>query len=38
MFIGANPNGNAAFLNGYIQRIAYYPTRLPNSTLQGLTA
>jgi hypothetical protein len=25
-------------LNGWIRRIAYYPTRLPNATLQGLTA
>jgi hypothetical protein len=24
--------------NGWIKRIAYYPTRLPNATLQGLTA
>lgn len=24
--------------NGHIQRIAYYPTRLPNTTLQALTA
>jgi hypothetical protein len=26
------------YLNGYIRRFAYYPTRLPNSTLQALTA
>jgi hypothetical protein len=26
------------FINGYIRRIAYYPVRLPNSTLQALTA
>ena len=25
------------FVNGYIQRISYYPVRLPNSTLQALT-
>jgi hypothetical protein len=25
-------------INGWIRRIAYYPTRLPNATLQGLTA
>jgi hypothetical protein len=25
-------------LNGHIQSIKYYPTRLPNGTLQGLTA
>ena len=37
MFIGANPNGNASFLNGYIQRITYYPARLVNAQLQALT-
>lgn len=26
------------YLNGYIRRISYYPVRLPNSTLQALTA
>jgi hypothetical protein len=26
------------YLNGHIQSIKYYPTRLPNGTLQGLTA
>jgi hypothetical protein len=25
-------------LNGYVQRLSYYPTRLPDSTLQALTA
>lgn len=25
-------------LNGYIRSFSYYPTRLPNSTLQGLTS
>jgi hypothetical protein len=30
--VGAN------YLNGWIRRIAYYPTRLPDTTLQGLTA
>ena len=28
----------AAPLNGYLQRVAYYPTRLPNADLQALTA
>lgn len=36
MQIGQGPN--SAVLNGYIQRITYYPTRLPNATLQALTA
>jgi len=35
--IGNRADG-ARNLNGYIQRIAYYPTRLPNGTLQALTA
>jgi hypothetical protein len=30
--------GISGHLNGWIRRIAYYPTRLPNATLQGLTA
>lgn len=29
---------SASFLNGHIRRIAFYPTRLPNATLQALTA
>jgi hypothetical protein len=38
MFIGqAETTAAATMLNGYIQRIAYYPVRLPNSTLQALT-
>lgn len=28
----------SGILNGHIQRIAYYPSRLPNTTLQALTA
>jgi hypothetical protein len=35
---GSNHDGTGGFLNGYIRRIAYYPVRLPNSTLQALTA
>lgn len=39
MFIGqAETTAAATMLNGYIQRISYYPVRLPNSTLQALTA
>jgi hypothetical protein len=30
--------GASQFCNGWIRRIAYYPTRLPNATLQALTA
>jgi hypothetical protein len=36
--LGIGLTGTQNFLNGYIQRIAYYPVRLPNSTLQALTA
>lgn len=36
LYIGTN--GAAAYTNSYIQRISYYPVRLPNSTLQALTA
>jgi hypothetical protein len=35
MFIGCI-NGSS-FLNGWMQRVSYYPTRLANSTLQVLT-
>jgi hypothetical protein len=39
MNIGANTAGTAAsYLNGTIRRIAFYPQRLPNTTLQALTA
>lgn len=34
--IGANLT--SSFLNGHIRQIAYYNTRLPNATLQALTA
>jgi hypothetical protein len=37
MFIGSNLSGTG-FVNGTISRISFYPTRLPNSTLQALTA
>jgi uncharacterized protein involved in outer membrane biogenesis len=37
LILGARPAG-ANNLNGHIQSIKYYPTRLPNGTLQGLTA
>ena len=36
MNIGASGVGTVG-LNGTIRRIAYYPTRLPNTTLQALT-
>jgi hypothetical protein len=36
LFIGTN--GVAQYSNSYISRIAYYPVRLANTTLQALTA
>lgn len=33
-----NTSNSTGQISGYIQRIAYYPTRLPNATLQALTA
>ena len=35
MTLGSRAGGN--FLNGHIQAVSYYQTRLPNATLQGLT-
>jgi hypothetical protein len=37
LIIGARP-GSSLILNGHIQRITYYNTRLPNAQLQALTA
>jgi len=37
MFIGSRV-GNAEYLNGTIKRIAYYPRRLSNAELRGITA
>lgn len=36
--IGSNYNGSGGFLNGHLRSLSYYNTRLPNSTLQALTA
>lgn len=35
--LGRDNVGSAEFLNGWLQRISYYPVRLSNSTLQALT-
>lgn len=37
MLIGAT-RANAEVINGHIRRLRYYPKRLPNATLQALTA
>lgn len=36
--VGSSPIATTNFLNGHIRQIAYYNTRLPNATLQALTA
>jgi hypothetical protein len=36
--IGVGTGGVASFMNGWIRRIAYYPSRLSNATLEALTA
>ena len=37
VFIGSR-TGSTLFLNGHIKRIAYFPRRLANAELQGVTA
>lgn len=37
MFIG-NSIGSTSFWNGWLNSIRYYPTRLPNASLQSITA
>lgn len=37
LFLGANAGGTVN-LNGWLRRLNYYPTRLPNATLQALSA
>jgi hypothetical protein len=37
MYIGANHNG-AGQWNGWVSRVSYFPRRLSNSELQGITA
>ena len=37
MSIGLSPWGNDNEINGYIKKIAFYPKRLPNATLQAMT-
>jgi hypothetical protein len=37
LYIGADSDGASNFLNGTIKKLAYYPKRLTNAELQGLT-
>jgi hypothetical protein len=36
--LGSNAAADDGFLNGYLQRVIYYPKRLTNSELQALTS
>ena len=36
--IGRKSDSDARFLDGHIKRIAYFPTRLPDATLQSITS
>ena len=38
LFLGSYTMSGVGNINGTIKKIAYYPVRLPNSTLQALTA
>jgi hypothetical protein len=38
LYIGGNGGLATNFLNGHIRRIAYYPRRLANAELQGITS
>jgi hypothetical protein len=38
LFLGVNAVGNSAFLNGTIRKIAFWPKRVSNAELQGLTS
>jgi hypothetical protein len=38
LYIGANHDGTALFLNGTIKKIAYYSLRISNAQLQALTS
>jgi hypothetical protein len=37
-FAIGNGGSSGAYFNGHIRSISYYPTRLPNATLQSITA
>jgi hypothetical protein len=36
--LGCSESTSAAFLNGWLRRVTYYPTRLPDSTMRALTS
>jgi len=38
LVIGANGAANGGFFNGTLRRLCFWPTRLPNATLQAITA
>ena len=38
LYLGAGATGTAAYLNGTIKRLTYYPKRLSNTELQSITS
>lgn len=38
MELGGLATGTINFLNGFLRRVAYFPSRLPDTTLQGITS
>jgi len=38
LYVGVGATGGSLFLNGYLRRVSYYPTRLSNAQLQAITA
>ncbi len=36
--IGYRGSSDAEFINGHIKRLSYFPTRLPDATLQSITS
>ncbi len=37
MYLGTSESGSGSYLNGYIRRLAYFPSRLANAELQSLS-
>lgn len=38
LYVGNRNNISTTFINGWLKYLAYYPSRLPNATFQGLSA
>jgi hypothetical protein len=37
LYIGSSEAGTANFMNGYVRRVAFFPARLSNATIQALS-